>query len=146
MKRIITILLFVTICVIAHANWLEVADTSDYIVFINNDINIDEYGHHLVWFKYVPRTHSLTKIRKDNYREYKKKGYLKYTHHMNLYKYNLRENKSMLLTTTYYASEEPIETINYNYISIWQYPIPESLNEAMMEAVKLLVKMQESNY
>ncbi len=145
MKRIILLIITSVFCLMAHAEWIEAAETDDYLVYINSEINKDDFGNYMAWFKYVPQTSSLTRIRKGYYREFKKKGYLKLTHFMNLYKYSLRDNKSMLITTTYYASGKPIETVNYDYVSEWQYPVPESLSEAMMEAVKLLVIMQESD-
>ncbi len=138
MKRVFFLLLFVTICVMAHAEWIGVAESNDYIVSINDDITKDD-RYYLVWVKYEAKSSALTKERREFYKDFKKKGFLKYTHFLVLQKFDLNGKRLKNITTVYYASDKVIESFNFEYESQWEYPVPGSLYESTMNAVKTLV-------
>lgn len=141
MKRIITLLLLATVFIAAHAEWIECTESDDYKAYINPKISKDGYGYryYLAWVKYVAKPKTLAQKRRECARIFKNSKYLKYTHHIELNKFDLNANKYKLINITYYASGRGLETFNQEYLSDWTYPIPDSVGEAILETVKMIV-------
>ena len=145
MKRIITLLLLVTVFIAAHAEWIELGESVDQTIYINPKISKDGYSYHLAWVKHVPKPKALAQERRTLAKDYKNSKYLKYTHRIILYKFDLSANKYKDISTTTYASERVIETSNYEYLSDWTYPIPDSVGEDILETVKKIVGQKQES-
>lgn len=146
MKRILSLLLFAIFCMAAHAEWIETAESKDYVIYVNDNITKDYSGYYLVWTKYVAKSSALAKERRELYNIYKKAKCNKFTHRTVMTKYDLKNNKCKTMSIIMYASDEVIESINNEYLFDWEYPVPESVGEGVMEMVKLMVSLQNSDY
>lgn len=140
MKQILSLLLFVTICVVAHAEWLYCGETDTDVYYVNADIRKDYSGYYLVWVKEVTKSSALKQKRQELYRDYKKKGFLKYTHAIAHYKYDLRANCYKYLSLTNYSSGGVISTVQLEYRSNWEYPIPDSVGEDIFDTIDSLIE------
>lgn len=144
MKRILTLLFFVMICLMAQAEWIKASESTRDTFYINDNIEKDENGYYIVWYKEVTNKSALSKRRSDLYKTFKNKKYLKYTHQMIKCKFDLNKNRYYFIYVAEYASKEPINTRNIEYCD-WQYPIPDSTGEEILNKVKKLVEEQESS-
>ncbi len=146
MKRIFSLLLFAVICVAVHAEWIEADNSNVSVYYVNDNITKDASGYYMVWTKHVTKSNALAKERKELYRDFKNRKYLKYTHAIDLIKFDLNNNRYKIISITYYASSNAIETLNVEYASDWNYPIPESVGERIMEMVNAIIAYQETDY
>ena len=146
MKRILSLFLFAVICVASHAEWIETAETDFDVYYVNDNITKDASGYYMVWVKQVPKTNVLAKRRNEYYRKYKKRKYLKYTHTIDLEKIDIYNNRVKCVTITDYASKESIDTVNTEYVTDWEYPIPDSAEDSIMIMAKAIIAYQENDY